>query len=340
MALVFILYFFSVLVIVFTIIPLFRLKHWWIRIFDFPRVQVLICQGICLHFHIIILDPYDYDEYAIPGLLLLAFGYQLFKIFPYTKFARKEVSESETSTRGIKISLLVTNVYRDNRRSELLLNVIRQASPDVILAIETNYWWMDVLSELKTVYKYTVEKPLDNTYGILLYSKYKLEHIGINYLVESSVPSIEADICLSEEVKIKFYGLHPKPPAPNESTSSKERDAELVIVANAGKNQKGPVIVAGDLNDVAWSRTTHEFQQISRLLDPRVGRGMYATFNSKNLFFRWPLDHVFISKHFTISRIKLLPHVGSDHFPIYVELKYILIDKPGNEALDVKSWLE
>ena len=41
-------------------------------------------------------------------------------------------------------------------------------------------------------------------------------------------------------------------------------------------------IVMGDLNDVAWSRTTRLFQRISRLLDPRVGRFM-------NLFM-WTID--------------------------------------------------
>jgi endonuclease/exonuclease/phosphatase (EEP) superfamily protein YafD len=305
-----------------TFLSLLKTEVWWIRVLDFPRLQSFWLQLLFGAVYIITLFDKSVLDYVVIGLTLLCVSLQGYMIVPYTFLVKKQVLPSATSDHNKKFTVLISNVLMTNRNSGKLLEEIKGCDPDIIFCVETDKWWAEQLSGLKEKYPYFIECPLDNTYGLLFYSKLKLINPQVKYLVQDDIPSVHADIEMKSGDTFRFYGIHPRPPAPDESKTSLPRDAELVLVGREVKEHGGPCIVTGDMNDVGWSATTQLFQKLSGMLDPRIGRGMYCTFNAKYLFFRWSLDHAFFSRHFRISSLRRLPNIGSDHFPLCFTLSY------------------
>jgi endonuclease/exonuclease/phosphatase (EEP) superfamily protein YafD len=308
-----------------TLLPLSRSDVWWVRGFDFPRLQILalialVAAGLA----------WTHDGADDPGWLraamLLALaacaGYQGWMMYPYLPIAHAQVQRSHGGDPRSALRMVTANVLMTNRDAKRLLAIVHEADPDLILLVETDAWWQQQLSVLRRTHPFAVEQPQDNTYGMLLYSRLPLIEPRIEFLVQPDIPSIHVGVLLRSGVRMALHGLHPRPPFPSEDDSSTGRDAELLIVGKAIKQRSEPVVVMGDLNDVAWSRTNYLFQDISGLLDPRIGRGFFNTFHARWPFLRFPLDHFFHSNHFRLIDFRRLPAFGSDHFPVFIALSF------------------
>jgi endonuclease/exonuclease/phosphatase (EEP) superfamily protein YafD len=309
-------------VIVVTCLPLFRSKVWWVRIWDFPRFQIAMA-GILALVAGLAADRSDLNglERALFGVLLAAVLYQAARVWRYSRLAPLEVKQTRGNTKGC-LGLAVSNVLESNRESDRLVQVLRSADADVMLFVETDDWWRQRLDVFLETHPHKLQCPLSNTYGMLLYSRLPLIGPSIDFLIEPDIPSMQARVKLGDETVVWINCVHPPPPAPGESDESLERDAELLLVGKRVCDAQEPVIVCGDLNDVAWSRTTRLFQKVSRLVDPRKGRGMYSTFHAKFPGFRFPLDHILHSTAFRLVEMRRLAAVGSDHFPVFAKLSY------------------
>lgn len=308
--------------IVATALPLVRKKDWWIRIFDFPRLQILVIAAATLFVFLLLVEDWSAWHAAFALLLVLSLAYQAYMMYPYTFFAQPKVRRASTRHVQRTIAVVFANVMMTNRNSDELLAIIREEDPDIVLAVETDGWWERELDVLAETHAHVVRQPQNNTYGMLLYSRLELVKPKVEFLIEADVPSIHALVKLRDGTLVELHCLHPRPPAPQEAEDAKPRDAELILVARSLRGRDVPAIVLGDLNDVAWSRTSYEFQDISGLLDPRVGRGFYHTFHARYPVLRYPLDHCFHTRHFRLVRFKRLRKFGSDHFPVGIELSH------------------
>ena len=302
---------------------LIRRDEWWFRGADFPRLQILFVGLVALAGLLFI----NAEWTSVRELLLLgviaAVAYQLKMVLPYTPVWKKQVLHVRQDQLNVEqqISLLVANVLTPNHKYHLLLEQINRLQPDVVLKQKKKKIWQKTLKPIEADYPYRVAVPQDNLYGMHLYSRLLLVYTEVKFILSDETPSIHATIRLRSGLSVQLYCLHPKPPSPTEAKDSTLRDAELLIVGDQIKDIDERCIVMGDLNDVAWSRTTRLFQRISGLLDPRVGRYFMNTFHADYPLLRWSLDHIFHSTDFGLVEMKRLPHIGSDHFPIYVVLQ-------------------
>jgi len=304
-----------------TIAPLLPSNHWICRVWEFPRVQIAVMTISLTIASFYIASPEMQITFIVINSLLSC--YQIIWIFPYTRLYRVQVAKAPVSNHAQSIKILTSNVLMPNRSANKLIELVRLHQPDVVVTLETDTWWQEALQPIHGDYPHRINRPIDNLYGMHLYSKYPLQDVKVLDLIEHNVPSIHCHLVLKDDLKVKCYFLHPAPPSPTENATAMPRDRELLMIAREVADMAEPIIVTGDLNDVAWSPTTRAFRRISGLKDPRMGRGMFNTFHANYPFMRWPLDHIFHSEHFELGTIQRMPSIDSDHFPLLSELVYI-----------------
>jgi endonuclease/exonuclease/phosphatase (EEP) superfamily protein YafD len=314
-----------------------RNAHWFVRGWDFPRPLIAALALLAGGSYALFFFDGQWFGWAFLIAIGLCVGWQAYRIAPYTPLAPTPVQRADRPDGPATLRLVASNVCQDNAAYDRWLEVMRKADPDVILVLEVDDTWKQHIDVLREDYPYCVSQPQDNYYGMMLFSRLELMDSTVRYIVQDDVPSIHAEVKLHSGQVIYFHGVHPRPPEPTNGQHATARDAEVVILGREidERKERRPTIIAGDFNDVAWSHTTDLFMQLSGLLDPREGRGLYNSFHAEHPLFRFPLDHVFHSNHFKLVDMELLDYVGSDHFPVLIELSYeptASIEQPEPEA--------
>ncbi len=317
----------GILVVLGAMLPWIRSGSWFIRAWDFPRVQLgvlglgfAIVLGVWMLFGV----RSKFDVLLIP-LLLASVVVQSVYILPFTPLYPRRIATSGSPG----LSLLVANIEYSSSDHAGVRTVLDEENPDVLLLIEANGGWIDALSKIRERYPHRLEAIREEGLGLVLWSRVPLGDARVRHMVTDDRPSLWVDLDLEGAPSVRLVGIHPTPPAlkkperPAERYNSRIRDAELIRIAReASDDPETAWIVAGDFNDVAWSHTTSLFRDLSGLRDPRVGRTLLNTYHAEYPPLRYPLDHVFVSPTVKVGRFDRVRIPGSDHFGMFIELEF------------------
>lgn len=301
-------------ILVLTFLPFWDTNIWWVRVMTFPRLQIGIAGVLVL---VAALMVPGRSRLLIPVLMLVACGYQAWRIQPYTPFHDVEMKLAPPAPDEIRV--LSANVLMENTRHDLLLKVVEDFDPDILLLMETDQTWIDAVEPALTGYSTIIREPRSDHYGMLFATRLEVDAAQIMRLTSSETPSIFAQLQGPGGSAFRFVGLHPRPPVPGQSTQ--DRDAQIYYAARFAVKKDVPLIAMGDFNDVAWSDTSQSFKHVGQYLDPRIGRGFFASFDAERPFLRFPIDQFYATEDVAVVSIERLANIGSDHFPMAATIR-------------------
>jgi endonuclease/exonuclease/phosphatase (EEP) superfamily protein YafD len=294
-----------------SLLPLIKTDTWWVRYLGFVPVQLLIALVILILLYSVLGRLGGILDVMTLGLACLAIGYNFYKIHPYIPLLQEDAIAIVGCPVGSKVRILVANVQKTNEQAQELLGIVRSTDPDLFLALETDQWWDERLAQLSNQFPNRVQHiPQGHAFfGMHLFSKYELINPEVRFLFDNFTPSIFTDVRLPDGSAVSFFGLHPQPPH-SWSQPTTMRDAHLLTVALQARDTQAPSILAGDFNAVPWERVTRQVMRIGKLLDPRVGRGLYPTYHAQSIFLSWPLDQILYQNKLALLAFERLSAFG------------------------------
>ncbi|HEY5649843.1 MAG TPA: endonuclease/exonuclease/phosphatase family protein, partial [Acidimicrobiia bacterium] len=122
--------------------------------------------------------------------------------------------------------------------------------------------------------------------------------------------------------EVRILGSHPL--SPSTEDRARLRDAQLGFARDWSAESGGRRIVAGDLNATPWSSSFRRLVANADLVNSQRGYGLELTFPSDaSPLVQVPIDHVLHSDGFRVVDRRLGPALGSDHFPVVVDLALV-----------------
>jgi endonuclease/exonuclease/phosphatase (EEP) superfamily protein YafD len=291
----------------FTVLGFFRL-HWWMNVMDFPRLQYAAVSFVVGCFALAFGNT---PALIICGVTIALNLWRIRRYIPGWSLIRRDDKPHEKHVMSV-------NSYKENESPEKLCAAILDFDPDVLLVMEMTDSTQEALEDCLKNYPHKMTTPVRDGFRICLFSKDELKNQNITYHGPNQTPLLTAETIVQGR-EFQVFSAHPKPMLNKQW--HEERLAYFRETAAIIARSEKPVMVLGDFNAVPWEWAFRGFLERAGLENTLYKQGYLVTWPVFFPLMGIPMDHILISDGEDYGDLKVGPFVGSDHYPISLNLK-------------------
>lgn len=300
----------AVALAVVTLAAFFGRWVWWLDVLANFRAQYVVALAILGL--IVAMSKWRKTGYAILGVALV----NLVVVLPLFIGSPADARIDADTLRVMSFNLL-----SDNEQYSEVIDYIRAIDPDLVFLHEASRPWEVAIDSAELDYEVVRARSEDLIFGTLVLVRGE----GLTAVSHGFAAGAPRAVALDYtphgwDTSLSVLGTHPL--APTDQERADLRDAQLGFAGEWAGEQTGAFIVVGDFNATPWSWPFRRLMGSADLENSQSGFGLQPTYAStSNLLLRIPIDHLVHSLELEVIGRQLGPALGSDHFPLVVDLQ-------------------
>jgi len=283
---------------------------WWLDVLANFRAQYVV--GLAVFGLIITMSRWKKTGYGVLAVALV----NLVVVLPLYIGSPADARIGAPSIRVMSFNLLSTN----EEYSEVI-EYIESIDPDLVLLHEASRPWEVAVESADLGYRVIRARSDDLIFGTLVLVRGE-DVTAISHGFSSSSPRAVSLVFTPPgwDTQLSVLGTHPL--APTDAERAELRNAQLRFAADWAAQQSDAFLVVGDFNSTPWSYPFRRLMALTDLHNSQAGYGLQPSFpTTSNLLLRVPIDHLLQSDALEVTSRQLGPALGSDHFPLVVDLQ-------------------
>lgn len=219
------------------------------------------------------------------------------------------------------LRVLSFNILASNRQFDEVVEFIRASDANVVVLHEVTRRWEEEIEEAAATfddwpYEITEARARGDLFGsmVLVEPGAEVESFGFGLTDPRAIEVLLPD-------GVALLAIHPL--SPSSEFRAEQNDRQLQFATDWAAERQGPTIVVGDFNATPWSYSFRRLMASTDLSNSALGFGLDLSYPAdRNPLFRVPIDHLLFSDGLAVVDRRLGPAMGSDHFPLTVDLAF------------------